>query len=126
MTRIVEIRTCRLKPGAKAPFHQLVLTQSVPMLQRFGTDVVSFGPSCAEEDGYFLIRAYASVDDLVQQQANFYGSAEWINGPRQGILDLIAEHVSVVQFADESLVEALRRLGGLAAAGFTSENARAT
>jgi hypothetical protein len=37
MTRVVEIRTYRLKPGAKARFHQLVLTQSLPLLQRFGT-----------------------------------------------------------------------------------------
>jgi NIPSNAP len=111
MTRVVEIRTYRLKPGTKAQFHQLVLTRSLPLLQRFGTDVVAYGPSCSDEDGYFLIRAYASATDLAQQQKVFYARPEWIEGPRQAILELIAEHASVACAADESLVEALRRLG---------------
>jgi hypothetical protein len=136
MTRVIEIRAYRLKPGAKARFHQLVITQSLPLLQRFRADVVAFGPSCSqanvalplclipagdgrprpalghsEEDSYFLIRAYESATDLAQQQAVFYARPEWIEGPRQAILDLIVEHISVVCAADESLIEALRRLG---------------
>jgi NIPSNAP len=111
MTRVIEIRTYRLKPGAKAHFHQLVITQSLPLLQRFGTDVVAFGPSYSEEDGYFLIRAYGSTTDLAQQQEVFYARPEWIEGPRQAILDLIVEHISVVCAANESLIEALRPLG---------------
>jgi NIPSNAP len=110
MTRVVEIRTYRLKPGTKASFHRLVLTQSLPVLRRFGTDVVAFGPSTSEEDSYFLIRAYASAADLVQQQGVFYARPEWTEGPRQAILDLIEEHVSVVCAADEPLINALRRL----------------
>jgi hypothetical protein len=111
MTRVIEIRTYRLKPGAKAHFHQLVITQSLPLLQRFGTDVVAFGPSCPAEDGYFLIRAYESATDLAREQDAFYARPEWIEGPRQAILDLIVEHISVVCAADEPLIEALRRLG---------------
>jgi hypothetical protein len=111
MTRIIEIRSYRLKPGCKERFHQLMLTQSLPMLQRFGTDVVALGPSASEEDCYVLVRAYASAADLEQQQAVFYARPEWTGGPREAILDLIAEYVNVVCAADEPLIDALRRLG---------------
>lgn len=107
MKRTVEIRTYRLRPNAKAQFHELVMAQSVPMLQRWGTDVVAFGPSCDGDDGYVLIRAYDSVADLHASQDAFYASAEWDGGLRQAILDLIEQHSSVVLDLDRSVVDML-------------------
>jgi hypothetical protein len=108
MKRTVEIRTYRLKPEVKAQFHELVETQSVPLLQRWGTDVVAFGPSCEGDEGYVLIRAYDSVGELQASQDGFYASAEWRAGPRQAVLDLIEEHSSVVLDLNAPLVDALR------------------
>ena len=33
------------------------------MLQRWGVDVVMFGPSLDDEDSYYLIRAYPSLEE---------------------------------------------------------------
>ena len=108
MRRTVEIRTYRLKTDAKPRFHQLVATQSVPLLQRWRIDVVAFGPSCDADEGYVLIRAYSSAADMHASQDAFYASAEWHAGPRQAVLELIESHTSVVLDLDASVVDALR------------------
>jgi hypothetical protein len=47
---VFEIRSYRLKPGAGPEFHRLVVERSMPMLERWGVDVVAFGPSLDDED----------------------------------------------------------------------------
>ena len=66
------------------------------MLERWGVDVVAFGPSLDDEDRYVLIRRYASLDDLRASQDAFYGSDEWKEGPREAIVSLIESDLSVV------------------------------
>src|SRR5512143_1510555 len=85
MIRSVEIRTYNLRPGTRHAFHEKMLHQALPMLKRWKVDVVSFGPSPHDEDTYYLIRAYKSLADREQSQDAFYGSAEWISGPRTGL-----------------------------------------
>jgi hypothetical protein len=53
---VVEIRTYKLLPGSGAGFHRLVVEQSVPMLERWGVDVLAYGPSLDDEDLYYLLR----------------------------------------------------------------------
>ena len=66
--RLVEIRSYQLKAHTAESFHQLVSEQSVPLLRQWGTDVVAYGISAHEENGYFLIRAYQDRADLQQSQ----------------------------------------------------------
>jgi hypothetical protein len=93
---VVEIRSYRLVPGSGAAFHRLVVDESVPMLERWGIDVIAFGPSLDDEDLYVLVRGYESVDELRRSQDAFYGSDEWRNGPRDAIVTLIESDISVV------------------------------
>lgn len=106
--RCVEIRSYRLKPGGRDAFDRLMSDISVPMLRRWQTDVVSHGASAHDEVSYYLIRAYASADDRRRRQDEFYGSAEWRDGPRQAILDLIDEYISVVVPMDDHTINRLR------------------
>jgi hemoglobin len=109
MNRAVEIRSYRLHPGRRDDFHRLVVRDSLPMLQRWGVDVVAAGPSLDGDDDYHLIRAYDSVDALRRDQLAFYGSAEWRDGPREAILALIASHTSTVMAMSEADIDRLRR-----------------
>ncbi len=93
---MVEIRTYELHAGAGAEFHRLVVAESLPMLERWGVEVVASGPSLDDEDSYVLIRSYSSLDELQRSQDAFYGSDEWRNGPREAIVTLIESHHSVV------------------------------
>jgi hypothetical protein len=96
VTGVIEIRTYKLKPGSGPAFHRLVVEESLPMLERWGVEVVAFGPSLDDEDAYVLIRAYASLDELQRSQDAFYGSDEWRNGPREAIVSRIESDFSVV------------------------------
>ena len=108
--RIIEIRTYRLKPGSAQAFHALVRDVSIPMVKRWGADVVCFGPCLHEETSYVLMRAYESLAELQSDQDTFYGSDEWRNGPRAAILSHIDQMMSVVLEADSATIDAMRKL----------------
>ena len=107
--RFVEIRSYELEHGTAAEFDRLVREASVPMLRRQGVDVVAFGPSLHDEDAYYLMRAYASLEDLERSEADFYGSDEWRLGPREAILACIDSYASIVIEMDDTTVDGLRR-----------------
>lgn len=108
MNHTVEIRTYNLTPGSRERFARLAGEEVMPMLARWGTDVVRHGPSAHDRDTYFLIRAYASLEDRQQRQDAFYGSDEWIQGPRAPILELIESFASLVLELDAATLAGLR------------------
>jgi hypothetical protein len=108
MTHAVEIRSYNLKPGSRDAFHRLMTGQSLPMLQRWGVDVVACGPSPHDGDSFCLIRRYRDLAEREASQDAFYGSDEWRNGPREAVLALIDSHASVVLQLDDAAVQALR------------------
>jgi len=59
----VEIRSYNLKSGTREGFHRLFEREALPLLRRFDVDVVAYGPSLHDEDSYFLIRSFPSVED---------------------------------------------------------------
>jgi len=109
MNRLVEIRSYKVKPGASEEFHAAVKGSAVPMLLRWGTQVVAFGSSAHEADTYFLIRAYDDLADLNAQQNVFYGSEEWRNGPREEIVSRIESYLSTVLWLSPESIDDLRR-----------------
>jgi hypothetical protein len=96
MAGVIEVRTYKLRTGAGPEFHRLFVEESLPMLERWGVEVVAFGPSLDDEDSYCLIRAYPNVAELERSQDAFYGSDEWRNGPREAIVSRIESSISVV------------------------------
>ena len=109
MTNAVEIRSYNLKPGSREAFHRLMTAQSLPMLQRWGVDVVACGPSPHDADSYCLIRRYRDLAERQASQDALYGSDEWRNGPREAVLALIDRHTSVVLQLEDAAIQALRR-----------------
>jgi len=93
---VVEIRLYKLLAGSGAEFHRLVVENSLPMLERWGIDVLAYGASLDDDDLYYLLRAYPSLDELQRSQDAFYGSDEWREGPREAIVALIESSISAV------------------------------
>jgi hypothetical protein len=109
---LLEIRTYRLKPGATGSFHSVVVEESIPLLERAGIDVVRFGPSEQREEGheeYVLIRAFDSSEARDRQEAAFYSSTAWRDGPREEILSRIESFHTIVLTVVPEAVETLRR-----------------
>jgi hypothetical protein len=109
MSHFVEIRSYNLKPGTRDRLHQIMTEQALPMLVRWGVDVVACGSSLHDQDSYYLMRAYPNLSAREQSQDAFYGSDEWRNGPRESVLALIESYTSVVIEVDDATLSGLRR-----------------
>ncbi len=107
--RLVEIRSYNLKPGTRDRFHQRFVRESLPMLGRWKVEVVAYGPSLHDRDSWFLMRAYASLDDRQKSEDAFYGSDEWKLGPREATLADIESYTTVVLQLDDEGIRALHR-----------------
>jgi NIPSNAP protein len=108
MSRFVEFRTYNLRPGSGQTFHTLVSQKCLPLLRKWNIDVLAAAPSLHDKDSYFLIRVYRSLDQRQESQDEFYGSADWRQGPREAIMALIENYTSVVVELSEESVAALR------------------
>jgi hypothetical protein len=106
---VVEIRSYNLKPGTRDRFQQLFLTDALPMLRRWKIDVVGYGPSLHDQDSYYLMRSFPSLEGRERTEDAFYASAEWRQGPREAILACIESYTTVVIRMDETALRSLRR-----------------
>jgi hypothetical protein len=104
----VEFRAYNLLPDAGPEFHRLVVEESLPLLARWDVDVLGYGFSSDDRSSYFLIRAFESLEQRQSTEDAFYGSDEWIEGPREAILALIDTYTTIVLEMDGATVEALR------------------
>src|SRR5438093_838369 len=108
MKRIVEVRSYALKPSAACEFHNVVTSTAIPMLRSWGFDVVAFGPSPHDPNGYFLIRAFDNLSQLQAQEAAFYSSDSWRQGPREAIVSRIESYLDTVLWLSDESIDDLR------------------
>ncbi len=110
MQQVLEIRAYNLKVGTRDRFHQRFVDESLPLLQRHHIDVVAYGPSLGDADSYFLMRAYAGLEELRASEDAFYGSDAWRTGPRDAVMADIESYTTVVLRLEQAAVGRLREL----------------
>src|SRR6185295_10952496 len=101
---VLEIRCYNLKPGTRAAFNAVAEREALPLLARFKVDVVAHGPSSHDENSYYLMRAFPSLEDRQRAEDRFYGSEEWRTGPREAVLAAIESYTTVVVETDEATI----------------------
>lgn len=106
--RLVEIRAYRLKPGTRAAFHAAVTNEALPMVRACGMDVVTHGPVGNDENGYFLVRSFASLAQLTAQEDEFYGSVPWREGPREALVSRIETYMDTLLWLGAAAIDDLR------------------
>jgi len=111
-SRIVEIRSYNLKPGTRQRYHDRLVREALPLLERWKVDVVSYGPSAHDDDSYYLMRAYSSLAERQRSEDAFYGSDEWKNGLRSAVLADIDSYATIVLNVDGQTLDGLRKLKG--------------
>jgi len=116
--KLVEIRTYKLKPGTADRF-LAAFQEALPLVRASGMDVVAFGRSDHEHESFYLVRAYADRGQLQAQQAAFYSSAVWRQGPREALISCLDDYLNTLLWLSEQGVEDLRRNNGLAASAAT-------
>jgi hypothetical protein len=109
MKKFVEIRSLSIKPGTRGEFHRRYLEKALPLLEKWKMDVVAFGPSIHDENSYYVIRAFESLEDRQTSEDAYYGSTDWRQGPREEMVALIENYVDVVIEMEEETVNALRK-----------------
>jgi hypothetical protein len=108
MSKIIEIRLLTLKPGMRAAFHQLYVERALPLLKKWQMDVVRYGPSLHDEDTYYVIRSFGSLEARQQLEDAYYASDDWRQGPREAMLACIESYVDTVLEIDETTLRGLR------------------
>jgi len=111
MTRLVEIRSYRLRSGAWPELRRLFHEGALPLLEAAGMDVVAFGRSPDDPDAAFLIRAFDDLTDRSRREDELYGSAAWRNGPREPILACLDTWTDTVLTLDAATVDGIRLVG---------------
>lgn len=106
--KTVEILQYTLRKGTGSAFHATMQKISVPLHQRHGIDVVSFGNSLHETDCYYLIRAFDSPENMATALDAFYASDDWRRGPREDILRSIEASIKTVISLPTESVDGLR------------------
>ena len=106
--RLVEIRAYRLKPGTRADFHAAATGQALPMVRDYGMDVVAHGPTPGDDKGYFLVRSFADLAQRDAQEAGFYGSRAWHEGPRDALVSCIETYVDTLLWLSTEAIADLR------------------
>jgi ketosteroid isomerase-like protein len=106
----LEVRVYTLKPGVRDQFHSGFIRDSLPLLRRAGIDVVAFGPSLHDRDSYFLMRLFPGVAERERVEEQFYGSREWLEGPRAAVLAAIDTYSTALLTVDAATLKGLRTM----------------
>ena len=109
MNHFIEIRSLNLKPGTREEFQRLYIEEALPLLKRWKFDVVAYGPSLHDENTYYVIRSFDSLDQREQMEDVYYASDDWRQGPREEMLALIESYADVVLEMDEVSIQGIRK-----------------
>ena len=96
-----EILILNLRPGTRDRFHQIYISESLPIQWKWNINVVAHGPSMHDENSYWVIRKFTSIEDRQKSEDTFYESDDWHKGPRAIILALIENSAYMVVTEDE-------------------------
>jgi NIPSNAP len=99
---VFEILTLDIKPGRRDEFHNVYVTQSVPLLKKWNFDLVAYGPSLHDANSYYVIRRFKNLEDREKSENAFYSSDDWKSGPRNGIMGLV-DHFAYAVVSAETL-----------------------
>ena len=99
---MIEILILNLKAGTRVAFHQLYITASLPLQKKWNIEVLAHGHSLHDENNYYVIRSFKSLEDRQETEDAFYSSDDWQKGTRTAILAMIENYVAIV-VSEESL-----------------------
>ena len=97
---MIEIFSINLKRGTRDKFHQLYLTKSLPLQKKWKIEVLAHGPSLHDENSYYAIRSFKSLEHRQKTEDAFYSSDDWQKGPRTAMLDMIENYTTIVISAE--------------------------
>jgi hypothetical protein len=101
---VIEILTIDLKPGRRDEFHRIYVSEALPLLKKWNFEVLAHGPSLHDQDSYYVVRLFESLEERQRSEDAFYSSDDWQKGPRSRMLAL-ADHFAYAVVSATSLME---------------------
>ena len=100
---VIEILTIDLKPGRRDEFHQLYVSEALPLLKKWNFEVLAHGPSPHDQNSYYVFRQFESLEERQRSEDAFYSSDDWQKGPRSRMLAL-ADHFAYAVVSATTLI----------------------
>lgn len=107
---MLEIRIFTLHSGTREEFDRLSREGTIPLMRQLGIDVVAYGPSLNNDDGYFLLRAFASEEERVIVSQSLYATDEWERKYDALITEMIADYRTTVMATTPESIKQLKAL----------------
>lgn len=104
---LLEMRLFKLRPGTRPEFDRISREGTIPMMRRYGINVVDFGPMLNDEDGYFLLRAFGSEQERVEKSQAIYATTEWEENYDAPVTSMIEDYRTAVIPATRALAPSL-------------------
>jgi hypothetical protein len=113
--RVVEFRIFRIHHGRRDEFIARFRDHLLPLLRNHGIETVAWGPSLHDQDSFYLVRAYPSVEARQIALDAMFGSAEWLAEQEDVVLGMIESYNTFVVETGEPLIAAMAEgLAGVA------------
>ncbi len=93
---LLEIRLFTLNPGTREEWHRISRDGTIPLMRKLGINVVAFGPSLNNEDGYYLLRAFANERERTELGASLYDQPEWDEKYDKPLSEMMADYHTAV------------------------------
>jgi hypothetical protein len=108
---LLEMRIFTLHPGTREEFDRISREGTIPMMRRFDIEVIAFGPCLNNDDGYYLLRAFADEDDRVVRSQAIYATDEWTANYDEPVGSMIAGYQTAVLPSSSELVARFAMVG---------------
>jgi hypothetical protein len=93
---LLEIRLFKVRPGTRTEFDRISREGTIPLMRKLGITVLTHGPSLNNENGYFLVRAFASEAERVELSQSLYSTDEWLEKYDGPVGEMIEDYDTAV------------------------------
>ena len=102
MSKIVEMRTYKTKPGRRAEFLEIFRTKSVPAHREIGMKILGPFLSVEDPDTLFFMRGFPDLRSREPMKAKFYEGELWKGELENVLMPMLDKYkVLVVEDSDE-------------------------
>jgi sugar phosphate isomerase/epimerase len=110
---LLEIRLFTVEPGTREEWHEVTRDGTIPLMRKCGINVIAYGPSRNDDDGYYLVRSFENEEQRVAQAESFYATEEFTEKYEKALgAMMVSYRTSVVPLPREAIEQFARRVNG--------------
>lgn len=87
---LLEVRIFTVKPGTREEWHRITRDGTTPLMRSCGINVITYGPSRNDDDGYYLMRAFRDEQERVALAEKFYATEEFTQKYEEPLGEMMA------------------------------------